>query len=95
MVILNFIIGISEEDPVDVNFKEGSYLFLTRKETSHLLEENIAVQKAAGVNVKRLVVGRYIDLFVAIPLFISSFRGGGKGSTSTPSIGQQNNERTK
>ncbi|KAL5269909.1 hypothetical protein ACHWQZ_G003393 [Mnemiopsis leidyi] len=40
-----------EEDAIDINYKHGSYLFLAREETAHLLEENIAVQKEANVKV--------------------------------------------
>ena len=43
-----------DEDKIDINYKHGSYLFLAREETAHLLEENIAVQKEANVKVNRL-----------------------------------------
>lgn len=45
-----------EEDEIDINYKHGSYLFLAREETAHLLEENIAVQKEANVKVNRLEI---------------------------------------
>jgi phosphoribosylaminoimidazole carboxylase (NCAIR synthetase) len=38
---------------VDINYKDGSYLFLAQEETAHLLEQNIAVQREASVMVNR------------------------------------------
>jgi len=46
-------LSVEGEDPVDIQFKHGSYLFLTTNKTSHLLAENIAVQEQAGVKVQK------------------------------------------
>ena len=47
---------------MSINYKQGSYLFLAKQENAHLLEHNIAVQKKAGVKVRRF-------LFFKVPLF--------------------------
>ena len=50
----NITTGVpGEEDVVDIQYKHGSYLFLAREEGASILEENIAVQKEAGVKVHR------------------------------------------
>ena len=48
-IVITLII-VPGEDPVDIQFKHGSYLFLTTAKTSHLLAENIAVQEQAGTD---------------------------------------------
>ena len=44
------------DNTVNINFKNGSYLFLATEDTAPTLAENIAVQKAAGVDVNTWVM---------------------------------------
>lgn len=51
---LNDYLGIKGEDPIDVQFKNGTYCFLASDEGKQILEENADIQRSQGVPVSLL-----------------------------------------
>ena len=64
--------GITDDDDVvDVNYKDGSYLFLATEDGASTLEANIRTQLDAGVKVSRYVfLCQQVLEFAAPPSYI-------------------------